>query len=68
MTPYEPAARADGRGGGRAGPHRLAGGEDLPRLPRAGGQVPYTVINELIENLIHAYFRDVVVTTSTAVR
>ena len=27
-----------------------------------GGQVPYTVINELIENLIHAYFRDVVVT------
>ena len=27
-----------------------------------GGQVPYTVINELIENLIHAYFRDLVVT------
>jgi len=27
-----------------------------------GGNVPYTVINELIENLIHAYFRDVVVT------
>jgi len=27
-----------------------------------GGQVPYTVINELIENLIHAYFRDVVIT------
>jgi len=27
-----------------------------------GGQVPFTVINELIENLIHAYFRDVVVT------
>lgn len=27
-----------------------------------GGQVPYTVIRELIENLIHASFRDVVVT------
>jgi anti-sigma regulatory factor (Ser/Thr protein kinase) len=27
-----------------------------------GGQVPYTVINELVENLIHAYFRDVVIT------
>jgi len=27
-----------------------------------GGQVPYTVINELVENLIHACFRDVVVT------
>jgi DNA-binding CsgD family transcriptional regulator len=27
-----------------------------------GGQVPYTVIRELIENLIHAAFRDVVVT------
>jgi hypothetical protein len=27
-----------------------------------GGQVPYTVISELIENLIHAYFRDVVIT------
>ena len=27
-----------------------------------GGQVPYTVIQELIENLLHAYFRDVVVT------
>ncbi len=27
-----------------------------------GGQVPYTVIGELIENLIHAYFRDVVIT------
>ena len=24
--------------------------------------MPYTVINELIENLIHAFFRDVVVT------
>jgi hypothetical protein len=27
-----------------------------------GGQVPYTVIRELIENLMHAYFRDVVIT------
>jgi hypothetical protein len=27
-----------------------------------GGQVPYTVINELIENLMHAFFRDVVIT------
>ena len=27
-----------------------------------GGNVPFTVINELIENLIHATFRDVVVT------
>ena len=27
-----------------------------------GGQVPYTVIQELMENLLHAYFRDVVVT------
>jgi hypothetical protein len=27
-----------------------------------GGQVPYSVINELIENLLHACFRDVVVT------
>ena len=27
-----------------------------------GGQVPYTVIQELIENLLHAYFRDVVIT------
>lgn len=27
-----------------------------------GGQVPYSVIQELIENLLHAYFRDVVVT------
>jgi hypothetical protein len=27
-----------------------------------GGQVPYTVIKELIENLLHAYFRDVVIT------
>ncbi len=27
-----------------------------------GGQVPYAVIQELIENLLHAYFRDVVIT------
>ncbi len=27
-----------------------------------GGQVPYTVIQELMENLLHAYFRDVVIT------
>ncbi|HJW74313.1 MAG TPA: ATP-binding protein, partial [Thermoleophilia bacterium] len=27
-----------------------------------GGHVPYTVISELIENLLHAYFRDVVIT------
>lgn len=27
-----------------------------------GGQVPYTVIQELIENLLHAYFKDVVIT------
>jgi len=27
-----------------------------------GGEVPYSVIHELIENLLHAYFRDVVVT------
>jgi hypothetical protein len=27
-----------------------------------GGQVPYSVINELVENLLHACFRDVVVT------
>ena len=27
-----------------------------------GGQVPYTVINELVENLLHACFRDVVIT------
>jgi len=27
-----------------------------------GGNVPFTVINELIENLIHAFFRDVVIT------
>jgi len=27
-----------------------------------GGQVPYTVISELIENLIHAFFLDVVIT------
>jgi hypothetical protein len=48
--------------------------DDLPALIAAlsektyhhcreqGGQVPYTVIQELIENLIHAYFQDVVVT------
>jgi hypothetical protein len=27
-----------------------------------GGQVPYSVIQELIENLLHAWFRDVVIT------
>ncbi len=27
-----------------------------------GGHVPYTVINELVENLLHACFRDVVIT------
>jgi hypothetical protein len=27
-----------------------------------GGQAPYSVIQELIENLLHAYFRDVVIT------
>jgi Histidine kinase-, DNA gyrase B-, and HSP90-like ATPase len=27
-----------------------------------GGQVPYSVINELVENLLHACFRDVVIT------
>ena len=27
-----------------------------------GGQIPYTVLQELIENLLHAYFRDVVIT------
>jgi len=27
-----------------------------------GGQVPYSVIQEIIENLLHAYFRDVVIT------
>jgi hypothetical protein len=27
-----------------------------------GGQVPYTVINELVENLLHACFADVVIT------
>ena len=27
-----------------------------------GGQVPYTVLQELVENLLHAYFRDVVIT------
>jgi len=48
--------------------------EDLPALIASlaektyhfcreqGGQVPYSVINELIENLLHAYFLDVVVT------
>ena len=48
--------------------------DDLPALIAAlaektythcreqGGKVPYTVINELIENLIHAFFRDVVIT------
>ena len=48
--------------------------EDLPALIASlaektyaycreqGGQVPYTVIQELIENLLHAYFRDVVIT------
>jgi anti-sigma regulatory factor (Ser/Thr protein kinase) len=49
-------------------------GEDLPALIASlaektynscreqGGQVPFTVIQELIENLLHAAFRDVVVT------
>jgi hypothetical protein len=48
--------------------------EDLPALIASlaektyhycraqGGQVPYSVIQELIENLLHAYFRDVVIT------
>jgi hypothetical protein len=48
--------------------------EDLPALVASlaektyhycreqGGQVPYSVIQELIENLLHAYFRDVVIT------
>ncbi len=27
-----------------------------------GGEIPYTVLKELIENLLHAYFRDVVIT------
>jgi len=27
-----------------------------------GGQIPYSVLQELIENLLHAYFRDVVIT------
>jgi len=48
--------------------------EDLPALIASlaektyhycreqGGQVPYTVIQELMENLLHAYFLDVVVT------
>ena len=33
-----------------------------------GGNVPFTVINELIENLIHAFFRDVVITVLDAGR
>ena len=33
-----------------------------------GGNVPFTVINELIENLIHAYFCDVVITVLDAGR
>ena len=33
-----------------------------------GGNVPFTVINELIENLIHAFFRDVVITILDAGR
>ena len=33
-----------------------------------GGNVPFTVINELIENLIHAYFCDVVITILDAGR
>ena len=49
-------------------------GEDLPALIASlaektyhycreqGGQIPYTVLQELIENLLHAYFRDVVIT------
>lgn len=48
--------------------------EDLPALIASlaektyhycreqGGQVPYSVIQEIIENLLHAYFRDVVIT------
>ena len=48
--------------------------EDLPALIASlaektyhycreqGGQVPYTVLQELMENLLHAYFLDVVVT------
>jgi anti-sigma regulatory factor (Ser/Thr protein kinase) len=48
--------------------------EDLPALivslaektyhycREQGGQIPYTVLQELIENLLHAYFRDVVIT------
>ena len=27
-----------------------------------GGQIPFTVLQELIENLLHAYFKDVVIT------
>ena len=54
--------------------------EDLPQLISAlatetyrscreqGGEVPYMVIRELIENLIHASFRDVVVTVLQAGR
>jgi len=48
--------------------------EDLPALIASlaektyhycreqGGQIPYTVLQELIENLLHAYFLDVVIT------
>ncbi len=48
--------------------------EDLPALIASlaektyhycreqGGQVPYSVLQEIIENLLHAYFRDVVIT------
>ncbi len=48
--------------------------EDLPALIASlaektyhccreqGGQIPYVVLQELIENLLHAYFRDVVIT------
>lgn len=48
--------------------------QDLPTLIAAlaektyhycrdqGGQVPYSVLKELIENLLHAYFKDVVIT------
>ena len=48
--------------------------EDLPALIASlaektyhycreqGGQVPYSVLQELIENLLHAWFRDVVIT------
>jgi anti-sigma regulatory factor (Ser/Thr protein kinase) len=48
--------------------------EDLPALIASlaektyshcreqGGQIPYTVLQELMENLLHAYFQDVVIT------